>query len=142
MVTIVVWNLVRYFRIFLTKLLILWMSKNYLVMLTNSFLRFRNTSKMRFAILFTLVLFLGILQMFDAGFARKQLEKHNKYRSHHGANNLRYSKSLTRSAKRWARKLAKRGNMQHDHSTNEGENIYMKCQSNNYPSGDGTSKRW
>ena len=117
------------------------MSTNSLVMLTNSFLFFRNISKMRFAILFTLVLFLGILQMFDAGFAREQLQKHNKYRSRHGANKLRYSRTLTRSAKKWAKELAKLGYSQHS-GGKSGENLYVSCHSNNYPSGNDVSKEW
>ena len=76
--------------------------------------------------------------MIYIGFARQQLEKHNYYRSRHGAPALRYDKALENAAKAWANHLASIGRLAHD--TNKGfvgENIAQE-----YGSASDVTKLW
>jgi len=73
-----------------------------------------------------------------SGFARQQLEKHNYYRSRHGAPALRYDKALENAAQAWATHLASIDRLVHD--TNKGfvgENIAQE-----YGSASGVTKHW
>ena len=72
------------------------------------------------------------------GFAKQQLDKHNHYRSLHGAPALRYDKALENAAKAWANHLASIGRLAHD--TNKGfvgENLAQ-----DYGSASGVTKLW
>ena len=76
--------------------------------------------------------------MIYIGFARQQLEKHNYYRSRHGAPALRYDKALENAAQAWADHLASIDMLVHD--TNKGfvgENIAQE-----YGSASGVTKFW
>ena len=76
--------------------------------------------------------------MIYIGFARQQLEKHNYYRSRHGAPALRYDKALENAAQAWATHLASIGRLAHDNNKGfVGENI---AQENGAASG--VTKHW
>jgi len=80
-----------------------------------------------------------------SGFAKRQLDKHNYYRSRHGASALKYSKSLENAAQRHANYLASLGeNITPDsHSTGpHGENIYQSSSTAPNPSAEGATKSW
>merc|ERR1739844_7435 len=87
-----------------------------------------------------------------SGFAKRQLDKHNYYRSMHGARDLKYSKSLENSAQIHANYLASTGeglgklaSMGKAHSKNRngvGENIFQSSSTGPNPSADDTTKSW
>ena len=74
----------------------------------------------------------------NIGFARQQLDKHNHYRSLHGAPALRYSKSLENACQAWANHLAIINRLEHDDNRgNVGENAAQ-----DYGSASGVTKSW
>lgn len=65
----------------------------------------------------------------NSGFAKKELDKHNNYRSLHGAPGLRHGNSLENAAQDWANHLARIGRLDHDQNRggNVGENVAYSC---------------
>ena len=59
-------------------------------------------------------------------FGKEALEAHNKFRAAHQAPPLTWSSALAQDAEVWAKKIAKKGRLEHD-DTKDGENIYMVC---------------
>ncbi|XP_066911241.1 uncharacterized protein [Clytia hemisphaerica] len=58
-----------------------------------------------------------------ADFKNDILKTHNTYRKTHRSNPLKWSNKLQANAQRWADKLAKKGYLQHENQSEEGENI-------------------
>ena len=76
------------------------------------------------------------------GFAKRQLDKHNHYRSKHGARKLAYSNSLENSAQRHANYLARLNDGLEHSNSNNGENVAVYYHSRSSPSAEGTTKYW
>ena len=73
-------------------------------------------------------------------FGKDVLEAHNKYRSLHQAQELKWSRLLEKDAQSWAYQLAKEGCMKHD-NTEDGENLYAVIGKSEV-SGDEVVDRW
>ena len=57
-------------------------------------------------------------------FGKEALEAHNKFRAAHQVPPLTWSTALARDAEVWAKKIAKKGRLEHD-DTKDGENVFM-----------------
>ncbi|XP_071801937.1 uncharacterized protein [Asterias amurensis] len=76
-------------------------------------------------------------------FQQDALDSHNKYRSRHGAANLKRSSELTKRAQDWAAHLAEKDEFKNSDQSDVGENIAMHYSSASTAfSGDETSEMW
>ncbi|XP_037079765.1 DNA topoisomerase 1-like isoform X2 [Pollicipes pollicipes] len=66
----------------------------------------------------------------DAHFEEDCIQAHNEYRKKHNVPPLERSRKLTKSAREWAKQLAKDDKMSHRKDSSDGENIYCKWSSN------------
>ncbi|XP_022090873.1 Golgi-associated plant pathogenesis-related protein 1-like [Acanthaster planci] len=62
-------------------------------------------------------------------FKRDAVKAHNRYRSMHGAPNIKLNGNISKYAQEWANKLAKEGQLQHRSEHKYGENIYYGADS-------------
>ena len=68
----------------------------------------------------------------SGSFAERGLKAHNKFRKVHGAPDMKLDEEMTKSAEKYAKKLADMGTLQHSSSSERsgnGENLAMKCSS-------------
>ena len=54
----------------------------------------------------------------------------NILRRYHNSTDLELDDDLNHRADEWAYELSRRGNLAHDQSTNDGENLYFHCSEN------------
>jgi len=66
----------------------------------------------------------------ESSFEDECIQAHNEYRKKHGIKKLEKNKKLTKTAKEWAKQLAKDDKMSHRKDNSDGENIYCKWSSN------------
>jgi len=68
------------------------------------------------------------------------LSAHNEYRRKHGTGSLKWSSKLESKAQKWANQLAKKGYLQHEQQSEDGENI--ACLKGEELSGEKASAMW
>ena len=83
-----------------------------------------------------------LVSAYQSYFIQGCLKAHNQYRQKHGVHALQWSAALAESAQKWANHLAAIDQMQHDASSNLGENIFYMYGGNAHEACERAVRNW